>query len=200
MRSSCLSCSQQAAELLRRLTDDRTWQSQSPHYGTKAARDLLDAAQRQIPVSLPTVNLSSIKADSLKLPAVQLPSISLPSVNLPSIRADSVKFPSVQLPSFSAPSGQFPKLAAEDLQVAASRISEVTPSRSLSIFRHRPSCLLVGHSLALLSQCFYPSPYRHTGSCRCCLRGGVISVKPWVPIEETMHRSARTIFALVTAA
>ncbi|CAL5225145.1 g7925 [Coccomyxa viridis] len=118
------SAGQQAAELLKRLTDDRTWQSQSPHYGTKAARDLLDAAQKQIPVSLPSVDLSSIKADSLKLPSVQLPSFSLPSVDFTGIRADSVKFPSVQLPSFSAAPGQFPKLAAEDLQDVASRISE----------------------------------------------------------------------------
>ena len=138
MKSLCLSCRQQAAELLKRLTDDRTWQSQSPHYGTKAARDLLDAAQKQIPVSLPSVDLSSIKADSLKLPSVQLPSFSLPSVDFTGIRADSVKFPSVQLPSFSAAPGQFPKLAAEDLQDVASRISEVSTLTLTVAFQAQP--------------------------------------------------------------
>jgi hypothetical protein len=80
----CL-CSQQAAELLRKLTDDRTWQSQPPHYGTKAARDLLDAAQRHMPVSLPSVSLPSFTADSLQLPAFSAPSVQLPKVELPQL-------------------------------------------------------------------------------------------------------------------
>ena len=106
---SRMPCSRQAVELLQKLAEDKTWQSRSPHYGTKAARDLLDAAQRQIPVSVPSVKL--------------------PSVNLPSIRADSVQLPSVQLPSFSAPSVQLPKFAAGDFQHAAARISEASCSQ-----------------------------------------------------------------------
>lgn len=126
---TCLSfsCSQQAAELLNKLTEDRTWQSQSPHYGTKAARELLDAAQKQLPVSLPSVNLPSIKADSLKLPSVKLPS-------------------SVQFPSFSGPSFQLPNLGkAEDLQDAAARLSEASLPSSCSPNVHCPLSQLVHH-------------------------------------------------------
>lgn len=121
------SCSQQAAELLNKLTEDRTWQSQSPHYGTKAARDLLDAAQKQLPVLLPSVNIPSIKADSLKLPSVKLPS-------------------SVQFPSFSAPSFQLPNLGkAEDLQDAAARLSEASLLSSCNLNLHCSLSQLVHH-------------------------------------------------------
>ena len=119
------SCSQQAAELLNKLTEDRTWQSQSPHYGTKAARDLLDAAQKQLPVSLPSITLPSIKADSLKLPSDKLPS-------------------SVHFPSFSAPSFQLPDLGkAEDLQDAAARISKASLLSSCNPKLHCPLPQLV---------------------------------------------------------
>ena len=52
--------------------------------------------------------------------------MSLPSVNLPSIKADGIRLPSVQLPSLSAPPVQLPKLAAQDLQDAASRVTEAS--------------------------------------------------------------------------
>ena len=102
---------QQAGELLRKLGDDRTWQAQPPHYGSKAARTLLDAAQKHLPVSLPSVNLPSIRPDSLKLPSVDLSSVQLPSLRVP-----SVQLPQVDLSSLGKSGG---------LEQAAAGITEV---------------------------------------------------------------------------
>ena len=103
---------QQVGELLRKLGEDRTWQAQPPHYGSQAARDLLDAAQKHLPVSLPSVSLPSIRPDSLKLPSVDLS-----SVQLPSLRAPSVQLPHVDLSSLGKAGG---------LEQAAVGITEVS--------------------------------------------------------------------------
>ena len=103
---------QQAGELLRKLGDDRTWQAQPPHYGSQAARNLLDAAQKHLPVSLPSVSLPSIRPDSLKLPAVDLSAVQLPSLPRP-----SVQLPHVDLSSLGKAGG---------LEQAAAGITEVS--------------------------------------------------------------------------
>lgn len=111
---------QQAGELLRKLGEDRTWQAQPPHYGSKAARNLLDAAQKHLPVSLPSVNLPSIRSDSLKLPSVDLT-----SVQLPSLKAPSVQLPHVDLSSLGKSGG---------LDQAAASITEVSMACSYGAY------------------------------------------------------------------
>ena len=102
---------QQAGELLRKLGDERTWQAQPPHYGSQAARNLLGAPQKHLPASLPSVNLPSIRPDSLKLP-----SLDLSAVQLPSLTAPSVQLPHVDLSSLGK---------AGSLEQAAAGITEV---------------------------------------------------------------------------
>lgn len=58
------------------LRDEAFWRSQQPHYGTTAAKQLLQQAQ-----SLAAGVVPGIPAPTLQLPALQLPSIQLPSLD-----------------------------------------------------------------------------------------------------------------------
>ncbi len=124
---------QQAGELLKKLGDDRTWQAQPPHYGSQAARKLLDAAQKHLPVSLPSISLPSIRPDSLKLPAVDLSSVQLPSLSRP-----SVQLPRVDLSSFGKAGG---------LEQAAAGITEVSRPKAVNSIMIR--CVLLTAELTL---------------------------------------------------
>lgn len=69
-------CSHQLSSLVDTLRDEAFWKSQQPHYGTNAARHLLQEAQ-----SLAAGSLPAIPGPSLQLPALQLPSVQLPSLD-----------------------------------------------------------------------------------------------------------------------
>lgn len=77
----CSVCSQQLAALADKVQDERFWAGQQPHYGTDAAKRLLQSAAER--VSLPSLELPPLP----QLPAsVQLPAFRLPAApQLPDI-------------------------------------------------------------------------------------------------------------------
>ncbi|CAL8467304.1 g6841 [Coccomyxa elongata] len=88
------SISRQLGELAEKVRDERFWASQQPHYGTAAAKRLLQTASEALPgVSLPSMTLPQLPQlptlpQHVDLPAFQLPAAPhLPEVNIPDISA-----------------------------------------------------------------------------------------------------------------
>ena len=69
----CSVCSQQLAALADKVQDERFWAGQQPHYGTDAAKRLLQSAAEH--VSLPSLELPPLPQlpESVQLPAFRLP-------------------------------------------------------------------------------------------------------------------------------
>lgn len=67
---SMLHCSRQLGELAEKVQDESFWASQQPHYGTAAAKRLLQTAAEALPgVSLPSVTVPQLP----QLPMVYAP-------------------------------------------------------------------------------------------------------------------------------
>jgi hypothetical protein len=73
-----LQCSRHLSDVLYKLQDERFWHAQQPHYGTTAAKQLLQAASQQLP---------ALPSHSLQLPSVRLPSPQFSAPQLPHIAA-----------------------------------------------------------------------------------------------------------------